>query len=139
MYLLVLYFPLISSICCGFFGHYLGKNGAVNIALYCMFISVIISFFIFKDIVLGEKIVVIPLFNYIDVYGLTIHCELIFDVLASIMIVIVLNISFLVHVYSVEYMYGDPHLIRFLAFLSLFTFFMLVLVTGANCIIFFLG
>jgi NADH:ubiquinone oxidoreductase subunit 5 (subunit L)/multisubunit Na+/H+ antiporter MnhA subunit len=73
MYLLVLYFPLISSICCGFFGHYLGKNGATYIALYCMFISVLISFFIFGDIVLNEKIVIIPLFNYIDVYGMTIY------------------------------------------------------------------
>jgi NADH:ubiquinone oxidoreductase subunit 5 (subunit L)/multisubunit Na+/H+ antiporter MnhA subunit len=55
------------------------------------------------------------------------------------MIVVVINISFVVHLYSVEYMYGDPHLIRFLAYLSLFTFFMLLLVTGANGIIFFLG
>jgi NADH:ubiquinone oxidoreductase subunit 5 (subunit L)/multisubunit Na+/H+ antiporter MnhA subunit len=73
MYLLVLYFPLISSLCCGLFGHFLGKNGASYMALYCMFISVIISFFIFGDIVLNEKIVIIPLFNYIDVYGMTIY------------------------------------------------------------------
>ncbi len=139
MYLLVLYFPLVSSICCGFFGHYLGKNGATYIALYSMCFSVIISFFIFGDIVLNEKIVVIPLFSYIDVYGMTVYWELVYDVLASIMILVVINISFLVHMYSIEYMYGDPHLIRFLAYLSLFTFFMLLLVTGANGIIFFLG
>ena len=139
MYLLVLYFPLISSICCGFFGHYLGKNGAMQIALFCMFMSVILSFLIFVDIVYNEYIVVIPLFNYIDVYGMTIYWELIFDVLASIMILVVIIISSVVHMYSVEYMYGDPHLIRFLAYLSLFTFFMLILVTGANGIIFFLG
>ncbi len=139
MYLLVLYFPLISSICCGFFGHYLGKNGAMQIALSCMFMSVILSFLIFVDIVYNEYIVVIPLFNYIDVYGMTIYWELIFDVLASIMILVVIIISSVVHMYSVEYMYGDPHLIRFLAYLSLFTFFMLILVTGANGIIFFLG
>ena len=139
MYLLVLYFPLISSICCGFFGHYLGKNGAMQIALSCMFMSVILSFLIFVDIVYNEYIVIIPLFNYIDVYGMTIYWELIFDVLASIMILVVIIISFVVHMYSIEYMYGDPHLIRFLAYLSLFTFFMLILVTGANGIIFFLG
>jgi NADH:ubiquinone oxidoreductase subunit 5 (subunit L)/multisubunit Na+/H+ antiporter MnhA subunit len=73
MYLLILYFPLISSICCSLLGHYLGKNGASYLALYCMFLSVIISFFIFGDIVLNEKIVIIPLFNYIDVYGMTIY------------------------------------------------------------------
>ena len=113
MYLLVLYFPLISSICCGLFGHYLGKNGATYIALYSMCFSVIISFFIFGELA---------------------------GIIRNIWIVIVvINISFLVHMYSIEYMYGDPHLIRFLAYLSLFTFFMLLLVTGANGIIFFLG
>ena len=73
MYLLILYFPLISSLCCGFFGHFLGKNGASFLALFCMYISVIISFFIFKEIVLEENIVIIPLCTYIDVFGMTVY------------------------------------------------------------------
>ena len=139
MYLLVLYLPLVSSLCCFFFGHYLGKNGAVHITLYSIFMSVIFSFFIFRDIVLFENIVTITLFDYINVFGIDIKAALLFDALASTMLVIVLVISFLVHLYSTEYMYEDPHLIRFLAFLSLFTFFMLLLITGANGIVFFIG
>jgi NADH:ubiquinone oxidoreductase subunit 5 (subunit L)/multisubunit Na+/H+ antiporter MnhA subunit len=73
MYLLVLYFPLISSICCGFLGHFLGKNGAIKFALICMFISIIIAFCIFIDIVLNEQVVVIPIIDFIDVYGITIY------------------------------------------------------------------
>jgi NADH:ubiquinone oxidoreductase subunit 5 (subunit L)/multisubunit Na+/H+ antiporter MnhA subunit len=73
MYLLILYFPLVSSICCGCFGHYLGKNGAYIIALFCMFSSLIISFFCYIDIILNDTIVVIPLFTFIDVFGMTIE------------------------------------------------------------------
>ncbi|RYE13512.1 MAG: NADH-quinone oxidoreductase subunit L, partial [Rickettsiales bacterium] len=52
---------------------------------------------------------------------------------------VVTSISFLVHVYSVSYMSGDPHLQRFISLLSLFTFFMIVLVTGSNLLQIFVG
>jgi NADH:ubiquinone oxidoreductase subunit 5 (subunit L)/multisubunit Na+/H+ antiporter MnhA subunit len=55
------------------------------------------------------------------------------------MIVLVVFVSFLVHLYSMDYMDGDPHIIRFLAYLSLFTFFMLILVTSGNFVQLFLG
>lgn len=55
------------------------------------------------------------------------------------MLVIVLFISTLVHIYSVGYMYYDPHLVRFMSYLSLFTFFMIMLVTSGNLIQIFLG
>jgi NADH:ubiquinone oxidoreductase subunit 5 (subunit L)/multisubunit Na+/H+ antiporter MnhA subunit len=48
-------------------------------------------------------------------------------------------VSFFVHMYSLEYMGGDPHIIRFLAYLSLFTFFMLMLVTASNLVQMFVG
>jgi NADH:ubiquinone oxidoreductase subunit 5 (subunit L)/multisubunit Na+/H+ antiporter MnhA subunit len=55
------------------------------------------------------------------------------------MLFIVTLISFLVHIYSLDYMGHDPHIIRFLSYLSFFTFFMLLLVTGDNFIVMFLG
>ena len=55
------------------------------------------------------------------------------------MLVVVLTVSTLVHLYSTEYMSEDPHLPRFLSYLSLFTFFMLILVTADNFISLFLG
>lgn len=55
------------------------------------------------------------------------------------MLCVVLIVSTLVHLYSFEYMKGDPHLSRFISYLSLFTFFMLMLVTSANLLQLFLG
>lgn len=55
------------------------------------------------------------------------------------MLVVITTISFLVHLYSTEYMEHDPFLPRFLSFLSLFTFFMLILVTADNFVQLFLG
>lgn len=62
-----------------------------------------------------------------------------FDSLTSIMLVIVTFISTLVHLYSTEYMENDPHLPRFMSYLSLFTFFMLILVTANNFLQMFVG
>ena len=55
------------------------------------------------------------------------------------MVMIVNIISLLVHVYSTSYMSGDPHTIRFMGYLSLFTFFMLILVTSQNYLQLFIG
>ncbi len=62
-----------------------------------------------------------------------------FDSITSIMLCVVLTVSALVHLYSYEYMKTDPHLPRFMSYLSLFTFFMLILVTGDNFFQLFLG
>src|SRR5271156_3099876 len=55
------------------------------------------------------------------------------------MLLLVVLVSFLVHLYSMDYMNGDPHVVRFLGYLSLFTFFMLVLVTSGTFVQLFLG
>lgn len=61
------------------------------------------------------------------------------DSLTYVMLIVVMTVSTLVHLYSTEYMSEDPHLPRFLSFLSLFTFFMLLLVTSDNLVSLFLG
>jgi len=55
------------------------------------------------------------------------------------MLVLVFTVSSLVHLYSTSYMNGDPHLPRFMSYLSLFTFFMLVLITSQNLVQLFIG
>jgi len=62
-----------------------------------------------------------------------------FDPLTSVMLVIITLISTLVHFYSVSYMSEDPHIIRFMSYLSLFTFFMVILVTADNFLQLFVG
>lgn len=62
-----------------------------------------------------------------------------FDSLTCIMLIVVTSVSALVHIYSTSYMAGDPHIPRFMSYLSLFTFFMIVLVTSNNFIQLFIG
>jgi len=64
---------------------------------------------------------------------------LMFDSVTASMLILVTTVSALVHLYSTGYMSGDPHLPRFMSYLSLFTFFMVVLVTGDNLLQLFIG
>ena len=61
------------------------------------------------------------------------------DTIVSGMLILVTGVSILVHLYSTSYMDGDPHLRRFMSYLSLFTFFMLVLITSSNLVQLFIG
>ncbi|NCQ52419.1 hypothetical protein GW796_11175 [archaeon] len=70
---------------------------------------------------------------------LTIQFGFLFDSITIIMCFVVFTISTLVHCYSCGYMYDDPHFIRFILFLSLFTFFMLLVVTADNFVQLFFG
>ena len=73
--------------------------------------------------------VVYDLGTWIQAGFLNVKWSFLFDTVTSVMLIVVTSISFLVHFYSVEYMEGDPHVSRFFSYLSLFTFFMLILVT----------
>lgn len=139
MYLLILYIPLLNSIMSIFFGKYLGKTGVSLLTIFNMLISLLLSLFIFFEVILSNHICVVKLCKWIDVGLLNIYWEFLFDSLTSIMLFVIILISFCVHIYSIEYMYYDPHLCRFLSYLSLFTFFMLVLVTAGNLLQLFLG
>lgn len=70
---------------------------------------------------------------------LSVSFGLLFDSLTVTMLILVSTVSALVHLYSTEYMSGDPHVPRFMSYLSLFTFFMLILVTSDNLVQLFIG
>jgi NADH-ubiquinone oxidoreductase chain 5 len=139
MYLLVLILPLLSSVFLGFFGVLIGVSGAIYIALTCLFLSSLISLLVFYEIFYCGVKVRIELCQWFDIGTFETMWTFLFDSLTSVMLLVVLCISFLVHLYSVNYMEGDPHFIRFLSYLSLFTFFMLLLVTSDNFLQIFLG
>ena len=71
--------------------------------------------------------------------GISLQWEFVFDSLSVVMCVVVTSVSFLVHIFSVDYMASDPYKIKFFSFISLFTFFMLVLVCSNNFLVLFLG
>ena len=139
MYLLVIFLSLIGSLLSGFFGRFLGKNGAAFITTLFVSISSLISYFIFYEIVLLNSNCTIKLFNWFDSGIFYLEWGFLFDSITSIMLCVVLTVSALVHLYSYEYMKTDPHLPRFMSYLSLFTFFMLILVTGDNFFQLFMG
>ena len=139
MFLIILLLPLAGSISAGFFGWYIGNKGSTILTTFFMILASICSFYIFYDVgYLGNSC-------YIDL-GVWIKSDLfivnwgfLFDSLTATMCVVITTISTLVHLYSCGYMAHDPHLSRFMSYLSLFTFFMLILVTADNFIQMFLG
>ena len=138
MYLLVIFFPLI-SVLFSLFGRKFGHKNIAKINILCLFLSFLCSIFIFVEVVFLNSIVTIKLFDWFNISFLKVEWGFLFDSITSVMLIVVLSISFLVHLYSYEYMGEDPHLCRFMSYLSLFTFFMLILVTSDNFLQLFVG
>jgi NADH-ubiquinone oxidoreductase chain 5 len=139
MYLLLIFLSVIGSCLAGLFGRYLGSLGSAFVTTSCLFISFLISLFVFYEVSLVGCFVYIKLGTWISSEVMHVDWGFMFDSLTATMCVVVTFISFLVHLYSIEYMSHDPHLPRFMSYLSLFTFFMLILITGDNFVQMFVG
>lgn len=139
MYLAIVFFPLFSFLIVMLFGRYLGHKGAAALTTGILGVCFLISILIFYEVGIENSKTMIPLFPWILSGILNLNWCLFFDSLTATMLVVVTLVSFLVHIYSIEYMGEDPHLARFMAYLSLFTFFMLFLVTSNNYVQLFLG
>jgi len=124
MYLVLVFLPLLGSIGSGFFGRFLGPKGSSIITVSCLLITFLISVFCFYEVALVGCPVYIKLSTWINSEIVNIDWGFSFDSLTMVMCCIVTFVSMLVHLYSTEYMSNDPHLSRFMSFLSLFTFFM---------------
>lgn len=139
MYLLILTLPLLGSLTLGFLGRFLGRYGAAFISTVCVSISTILSFFAFYEVALLKSPCYITLFDWITSGMFYVSWGFLFDSLTCVMLLVVTIVSTLVHIYSIKYMEMDPHTPRFMSYLQIFTFFMLILVTADNLIQMFLG
>lgn len=139
MYLLIVFLPLLSCVFSLLTTFFISKKGSAFILLTNMVITCLCSFYIFYEIVLCNSICNIKLTPWVDSNLLVIYWGFFFDQLTATMLIVITFISTLVHFYSYSYMGQDPHLPRFLSYLSLFTFFMLMLVTSDNFFQMFLG
>lgn len=139
MYLNIVFLPLIGSFLSGAFGSRLGGRGAGIITISCVFLSLCLSFFAFYEVGLNGSPCYFKALTWFNVEYLQANWGFQFDSLTVVMLMVVTFISTLVHLYSTEYMSHDPHLPRFMSYLSLFTFFMLILVTADNFIQLFVG
>ena len=139
MYLTILLLPLIGSILSGLFGKKIGVTGSHIVTISCLLLSSILASIAFYEVIFCESPVYVFITRWVDSELLNISWEFIFDSLSVAMLLPVLFISTLVHLFSVDYMANDPHQQRFFSYLSLFTFFMLILVTGGNYVVMFVG
>jgi len=135
----ILFLPLIASIISGFFGKLIGDKFSEILTSLFVSISAILSVFIFyKVLTVGyENNLIIA--TWLSSGSLDVNWSIKIDSLSSVMLLVVTSISALVHIYSIGYMSHDPHKPRFMAYLSLFTFSMLVLVTSDNFLQLFFG
>ena len=139
MYLSIILLPLLSAITSGFFGRKVGVKGSQMISCVCIGITTLLSVLAFIEIGMNNISVHIEMFRWIDLESLNVYWGFNFDSLTVSMLIPVLIVSFLVHVYSIGYMDGDPHNQRFFSYLSLFTFMMIILVTANNLLLMFVG
>src|SRR5689334_9010526 len=115
MYLLLVFLSLFGSCLAGLFGRYIGSLGSAIITTCCLFTSLLISFFTFYEVGYSGCCVFIKLSTWVNVDILNVDWGFMFDSLTVSMCIVVNFISFLVHLYSIEYMSHDPHLPRFMS------------------------
>jgi len=139
MYLTLVFLPLLGFISAGLFGRFLGPKGSVYITVINLFLTFVLSVFALYEVGFAGSPVYIKLCCWIDIDLFNVDWGFLFDSMTVVMCCIVTFVSSLVHLYSSEYMSHDPHLPRFMSYLSLFTFFMLILVTADNFIQMFVG
>ena len=139
MYSAIVFLPLIGAIIAGFFGRWIGDRGAQVVTCGGLIISALLSIIAFVQVTYGGETETVQLFTWIDSGAFEVGWALRIDQLTAVMLVVVTVVSSIVHVYSVGYMSHDPHKPRFMAYLSLFTFAMLMLVTADNFVQMFFG
>jgi len=138
--LIIVFAPLLAAIIAGLGNRALGNVAAKSITTGALFLSCALSWPIFLTYLGGDApATVTPVLHWVQSGSLTFDWALRVDTLTAVMLVVVTTVSALVHLYSWGYMAEDPDQPRFFAYLSLFTFAMLMLVTADNLVQVFFG
>ena len=138
--LAIVLLPLGGAILAGLCGRQIGRSGAHWVTSGAVALSFALSLWVFKQIVLGDE----PTFNqnlytWMSTAGVDFHVGFLVDQLTATMMVTVTFVSWMVHIYTIGYMHDDPGYQRFFAYISLFTFSMLMLVMANNFLQLFFG
>ena len=134
-----IFLPLFGAVIAGLFGRVLGARASQLVSCGAMGVAAVMAIVVFVQVVLQGETATIVLFDWFASGDLDVDWLLRFDELTAVMVFVVCVVSFLIHVYSIGYMAHDPHVPRFFAYLSLFTFFMLALVSADNFLQMFFG
>lgn len=137
---IAIFFPLLGAAIAGIAGKIIGQKASHSVTIFGVGVSFVCALYLFMQMVANE----VPVFD-VNLYTWGTSGKFLFSVgllidrLTAVMMVTVTFVSLLVHIYSIGYMRGDPGYQRFFAYMSLFTFFMLVLVMGNNFLMLFFG
>src|SRR5579863_41941 len=136
----IVFLPLLGFLIAGGFGRLIGDRNSELVTTIFLGIAAVLSWVMFFNIGASEdKLSVVALGTWFTSGKLSVAWSLRVDALTGVMLVVVTTVSSLVHLYSIGYMSEDPSRSRFFAFLSLFTFAMLMLVTADNLVQLFFG
>jgi NADH-quinone oxidoreductase subunit L len=139
LYAAIVFLPLLAAAIAGLLGSRIGDRAAQIITCVAVVTSGILAMVAFYEVALLGNSQVIHLFKWIESGDFQVAWALRFDTLTVVMTLVVANVSALIHIYSIGYMAHDKSIPRFFAYLSLFTFFMLALVTANNFLQLFFG
>lgn len=139
MYHLAIFAPFLGFLLAGLIGRVIGNRMSQFITCTLMGLSTVFCWFIFSEVIFEHKEANLILFKWIEVGTLSVSWTIKYDSLSTLMLTVVTSVSFLVHIYSIGYMEKDLSIPRFMAYLSLFTFMMLLLLSADNLLQLFFG
>jgi len=139
MEVVAVFLPLIGAALAGLFGGVLGERGAQLVTCGLLAVSAVLSVFVFVDVAVYDNARTTELFTWFASGDLELSWAIRMDALSAVMLAVVTVVSALIHVYSIGYMEHDASIQRFFSYISLFTFFMLMLVTADNFLQLFFG
>ncbi len=135
----IVFLPLIAAMLVGLSTRRMPDGAAQLITSCAVLLSGIFSAVVFYQVIFAHQAYSVTVLEWITSGDLKVAWKLRADALTAVMLIVVTWVSALVHIYSIGYMSHDPHKPRFMAYLSLFTFFMLLLVTSDNFLQLFVG
>ena len=138
IYLLVALAPLVGAVLAGLWGRTLGRAGSHTVTIFGVLVATIASAVVFADVLKGNTFNG-PVYTWAVIDGLKLEIGFLIDPLSALMMLVVTFVSLMVHIYTIGYMKDDPGYQRFFAYISLFTFSMLMLVMSNNFLQLFFG
>ncbi|MFG1192279.1 NADH-quinone oxidoreductase subunit L [Xanthobacter flavus] len=139
MYQAIVFLPLLGFLIAGLFGKKIGDRASEVVTTSFLFVACLLSWIAFFSVGFGDHDTRVEVMKWIYVGDLKVDWAFRIDTMTVIMLIVVTTVSSLVHLYSIGYMHEDPSRPRFFAYLSLFTFAMLMLVTADNLLQLFFG
>jgi NADH-quinone oxidoreductase subunit L len=142
IYKAIVFLPLLGALIAGLAGRQIGAKASEFVTTGLMIVVALLSWVAFFQVALSHEaheVIKVPVLRWIQSGGIDVEWALRVDTLTAVMLIVVNSVSCLVHLYSIGYMHHDPHRPRFFAYLSLFTFAMLMLVTSDNLLQMFFG